>query len=174
MSGYLVLPLTKSPHSRGRIGPRKLQDWYCSLKKARLVAMEFQPSTILILSNLQVAGEKHEVDLYLTAARELGISDDIEAVRETYETMGHLEYSYAKVEREGKKLIVVSTLLHFPRVWWLCRGHRVKHFVALGIPRPFGAVMDVILTFVFPVLDVLGKREWLKKRLDARRVAGKL
>jgi hypothetical protein len=169
----ILLPLTKSPHTKGRIGPHTWQDWYRSLVKTKRISPFFRPYEVLILSNFQVAGSAHEVDLYLEACRNLGI-DNLLPVREAYETMGQLDYAFARAAREKKRLVVISTWFHFPRVWWLCRGHSVKHVVAYGIPRPFGAITDIVLTFVFPILDILGMRKWFKDRLDSRRVGGKL
>ncbi|GEM_PF-1076203 len=175
---YLLLPLTKGPCAKGRIGPNVLQDWWGSMVLTQRLQRkygwgQYGPPPVLILSNLQVAGERHEADIYIEAAEELGITNLV-VVREAYETMGQLEYALELARRERLKLVVISTWLHFPRVWWLCRGRNVKHHIAGGIPRPSLAVADIILTFAFPILDILGLRGWFRQRLERRRVKGNL
>lgn len=170
---FILLPLTKGPCAKGRVGPREWQDWYRGLVMTRKLLSRYPNSLVLILSNLQVEGERHEADIYCEAAIELGIPHFV-AIHETYETMGQLEYALEMAKEEGHTLVVISTWLHFPRVWWLCRGHEVKHHVAWGIPRPSLALADIILTFAMPVIDLLGRREWFKKRLEKRRTSGKL
>lgn len=168
-----LLPLTKGPAAKGRIGPREWQDWYRSLVLTKKLMPRYQPCSVAILSNFQVAGEMHEVYFYLEALEELSIPDVV-VIREAYETMGQLEYAFEMARRERVNLVVISTWLHFPRVWWLCRGMGVKHHVAWGIPRPSLAAADIFLTFALPALDLLGLRKWFKKRLERRRTSGKL
>jgi len=59
-------------------------------------------------------------------------------------------------------------------VWWLCRGKGVKHKVVFGIPRPFEIFYDITLAITFPIIDLLGKREWFLKKVTARRESGKI
>lgn len=170
---FVLLPLTKGPCAKGRIGPREWQDWYRGLVVTRKLLPRYPNSFVLILSNLQVEGERHEADIYCEAVMELGITNFV-AIHETYETMSQLEYALEMAKEEGYTLVVISTWLHFPRVWWLCRNRHVRHHIAWGIPRPSLAVADIILTFAMPVLDLLRLREWFKKRLELRRTSGKL
>lgn len=130
---FILLPLTKGPCAKGRIDPRKWQDWYRSLIVARKLAPKYENAPVLILSNLQVEGERHEADIYCEAAQELGITN-LATIRETCETMGQLEYAIEMARNERITLVVISTWLRFPRVWWLCRGYGVKHHVAWGHP----------------------------------------
>ncbi|MDO8584873.1 MAG: hypothetical protein Q7R85_01990 [bacterium] len=170
---FVLLPLTKGPCAKGRVGPRTWQDWYRSMVLAKRLQPRYGQAPVLILSNLQVAGERHEEDIYVAAAEELGISNLV-VVREAYETMGQLDYALDVARRERLMLVVISTWLHFPRVWWLCRERGVKHHIAWGIPRPSLAVADLILTIAFPILDILGLRGWFRRRLESRRVKGNL
>lgn len=174
MDNYIIVPITKSPHTKGRIGPRELQDWYRGLAKTVFLQRKFLESKILIISNVHIEGEEHEADIYNKALQDLGIKrEDIIVIKDCYETIGQID-TLKKINREGSyKLVLVSTWLHFGRVWWLARGMHVTHFIAFGIPRPRESLTDIFLTFLFPIVDILGKREWFRQKVITRRKEGK-
>lgn len=182
---YLILPLTKGPHPTGRIGPRRLQDWRRALKEAVAVAYQAYfatssqsfteagfPATMLILSDVQIAGEEHEVELYSGFLDELGFTGPRIVLRETYETIGQLDRAFEIAQEEDFQLVVVSTFLHYPRVRWLCRGRGAIHKCVWGIPRPREAITDIILAVVFPFIDMFGWRKGFLQKVNKRRQAG--
>ena len=172
MIRYLIFPLTKSPHS-GRIGSKEGQDWYRGLVIARNMQRDIG-GRILVLSNVQIAGEEHEADLYAEALKELGVKDEyIVVVKEAQETVEQIKIAKEIADRADEKLIVISAFLHYPRVRYLCRGLGVAHRIVFGIPRPREAVTDIILTFLFPVIDLLGLREKFLEKVQNRRIGGK-
>ena len=171
---YLILPLTKGPHTTGRVGAIDKQDWFNGLVKAKELLAQFPNSKILVLSNVQVAGEVHEAELYYWALKQIGVYDrDILIVRKAQETIEQIAIAREVAKKEGARLVVISTWLHYPRVRWLMSGMGAEHHVAFGIPRPREAVTDIVLTFLFPLLDLFGKREWFMQKVNERRLSGK-
>lgn len=173
MKGYLILPLTKGPHS-GRIGDEKLQDWWRGLVKAKNLMEKFPSSKILVLSAVHIAGEKAEAKIYLETLHRMGVGDDkIMFLEKAQETMEQVEIAKKIAAWEKMELLVVSTFLHYPRVRWLFRGFRVRHYGVFGIPHPREAITDIILIVLFPIIDLLGKREWFRTKIVGRRESGK-
>lgn len=173
MDNYLIVPITKSPHSKGRIGPVKMQDWYRGLAKAVLLQRKFVGSKILILSNVHIRGEEHEADIYTRALYDFGVKEEnLLVIKDCYETIGQIDVIKQVAKEANYKLIFVSTWLHFGRVWWLTRGMKIKHYIAFGIPRPRESLTDIILTFMFPIIDILGKKEWFRKKVIIHREQG--
>lgn len=167
----LICLLPKSPvPRRGRIGPVHFQDWYRSCVLATQLAKELK-GTVLVPTAFTSMGES-EADVYLSALRELGA--DVQIVRRGFETVEQLDVAVEAAER--KSLIIVSTFLHFPRVWWLTRGKKnVSHRVVYGgLPRPKGVIADLILIIIFPVIDLLGWRKNFLSFLEQRRKRGQL
>jgi len=177
MKETLMIPLTKSPHSQGRIGPVRLQDWYRGLKRAVSITKRI-PSEILVLSNVKVTNQPHEADLYSEALVQMGVVS-FRVIRECYETIEQINYSIDLAIQERRNLIFVSTFLHYPRVQWLILTHpdiklvKVKHYGALGVPRPREAFTDIVLTILFPLIDLLGGRRWFLRAVNRRRSSGK-
>lgn len=173
MQKTLILPLTKTPHERGRIGPRRWQDWYRAALLAAQLADRIKRSEVLILSNVRFNGERHEVEHYVEALREAGCPErQIRVVRSQYETVGQIKRAFFIAEEENAELIVISTFLHFPRVWWLCWGEDVKHRFAFGIPRPLEMATDIMMWFVFPLLGLIHLERWFVKKVIERRRRG--
>ena len=173
MEKYFIVPITKSPHKRGRLGPVELQDWYQGVKKAVSLLKQIPDSKILIVSDVHIDGEEHEADIYVRALRGLGVGgEDMVVVKDCYETIGQVDMIKKIAKEQSYKLIFISTFLHFPRVWLLARGMNVKHYLALGLPRPREAITDIILSFLFPIIDVLGGRVWFQKKVLHRRKEG--
>lgn len=176
MVEYLILPLTKSPHPSGRIGQTETQDWYRGLLKAKSFSKKYQ-AKILVISNVHIATERHEVEIYVDALKALGIKEpDMVVIKEAQETIGQLEIAAGIAEKERKTLLIISTFLHFLRVWWLCRVYKnikIRHSIAFGMPRPQEAITDILLTFLFPFFDVVGRRQWFVEKVIKQREKGK-
>lgn len=176
---HIIVPLTKSPHPTGRWGPVEKQDWYVGLVKATALYRQLRLSKILVISAFQAEGEKSEIELYLWALDELGVPrSSIVTVGKGQETVGQLKIAAEYAQREGAELIVVSSYLHYPRVRWLCSHGdtkmKTRHYCTGGIPRPLGAVWDIVLTFVFPLVDCCGLRIWFLGKVLARRAKGQI
>jgi hypothetical protein len=135
---------------------------------------ETDGSIVYIISNLQVEGYEHEADTYVSALWELGVPPNrYVVIREGLETIEQLHC--ANELAWGNKLVVVSTMLHYPRVRWICwwDGIKAEHHVAWGIPRPAEALRDIAQWILFPLIDVLGLRDPFKTWTRGRRKAGK-
>lgn len=166
----LIVPITKSPHIKGRIGPVELQDWYQGINKAVLLFSRLPNSKILVISNVHISGEEHEADIYQRVLNEKSVEDkDLIIRKECFETIAQIDAIKKIAEEQNYKLVFVSTFLHFPRVWWLARGMNVAHYIAFGIPRPREALTDIVLTFLFPIIDIFGGRIWFQEKVIARR-----
>lgn len=166
----VIVLLTKSPLPRkGRFGRKSWQDWYRGCKTAVALALEHDAS-ILVASSFRTEDGTREVEFYRRVLEEMGAS--VEVVEEGFETIGQLDAAFKAAA--GKQPIVISSILHFPRVWWLCRGKNTKHSVVWGIPRPSEAIADIFLAFLFPIIDRLGWRGRFQKWSIRRRAAGKI
>jgi hypothetical protein len=153
-----------------------MQDWYQSLKLAkRLFDQESKlvsKVVVLIISNVHVAYEKHEADIYDHALIELGIPrQNLLVIKHAQETIEQVEVAKAFISNSDR-LLAISTFLHYPRVRYLCRGLNARHFAAFGIPRPKEMVTDIILDLLMPVIDWLGLREQFLTKVIKRRESG--
>ena len=171
---HLILPLTKSSWMDGRIGPIEKQDFFVSIKRAKTLHARHPDSKILVLSNVQVGGCEHEVDCSLRALCMLDVpGGDILVLRKGCETIEQLEIARDIAKKEGAKLVVVSTWLHYLRVRWLARGMGAEHHITYGRPRLREALTDIALIPGMIFIDLLGRREWFKKKVEKRRLSGK-
>lgn len=171
---HFIVPLTKSPHPTGRIGPTRYQDWFRSLILAKTVLNRLKSAQILIISNVHVAQEQSEAELYSDALTSLGVVDkNIRIMKEAQETIGQIDIAHRLAKNENAKLIIISTLFHYPRVRWLSRNIEARHLIAVGIPRPREAVTDLVLSLLFPLLELTGKKKWFMEAVTARRIKGK-
>lgn len=133
---------------------------------------------IYIISNVHVAGEEPEADMYVEALKKLRVfrvdEKDIIVIREAQETVGQLKKAWAIAQEKKLELVIVSTFLHFPRVYWICLkdGIKAQHYIALGMPRPGEALRDIALWFIFPIIDLTGQRERFLKYVEERRLRG--
>ncbi len=183
----IIVPLPKSPHSKGRIGQKEDQDWYRSLKKAVRLSIK-RGAGILVLTAFKAIDSESEADICARVLLELGcteVSNKDElgertflVVRECDETIGQVEWVCdVVIEEWGMKPILISTFGHYLRVQWLTLTNfypngSFEHKIAYGIPRPMEFVTDIILTFVFPVIDLLGGRDWFKTLVHGKREKG--
>lgn len=165
-----VVLLPKSPRpKRGRVGREYWQDWYRGCVKAVALATEHN-AQILVASAFKADGIP-EAEFYQEVLEGIDATD-IVVIKEGLETIGQLDAAFKAAT--GKNLIVVSSILHFPRVRRLCRGKGVQHKVVWGIPRPSEAIADIFLTFLFPIIDLFGWRGRFQRWSIRRRVAGKI
>jgi hypothetical protein len=172
---YIIWPVAKNP-ATGRIGPKKFQDWYRGCVKAVKIEKKLLANgdsvKIAVVSAVHIKDKPAEADFIFSALEELG-AKNIHIDLKSYETIGELEAVQEIAIKENAELIIISTFGHYLRVRWLARKISAKHFVAFGIPRPKELITDIILTFLFPIIDLLGKRDWFRKKVESRRENGK-
>lgn len=175
---YIVWPVAKNP-VQGRFGPASLQDWYrgCALasKIQKALADKGNTAKIVVVTATHVTGRQSERDMMLQALRSLGMQDrDLILEGQAYETIGELENVFEIARREKSRVVVVSTFGHYLRVAWLLRPIKdgdlvASHKIAFGLPRWRELVTDLILTIIFPIIDLLGGRAWFKDKVVVRR-----
>src|SRR3989344_2864013 len=151
MNGTIIVPIIKSPHSKGRIGPEKFQDWFRGLKKAVSIAIK-SDGEILVISDAQYTNQSHESDLYCKALAKLSQIRH-RVIRNGRETTEQVDLSFKLAEVEKKELVFISTFFHYPRVQlliWRCKSKklkvRVSHYISFGIPRPREMLTDIAFT----------------------------
>jgi len=179
---YIVWPVAKNP-VQGRFGPASLQDWYrgCALasKIQKILDKKGNTAKIAVVTATHITGHRSERDMMLWALRSTGVQEQhLILDGEAYETVGELEKVFGVARREKSRVVVVSTFGHYMRVAWLLwstknRGLVASHKIAFGLPRWRELVTDLILSAVFPIIDLLGGREWFKDKVVARRKSGR-
>lgn len=185
---WLSAILTKSPHDGGpwlsrRIGPLEWQDWWRSIgKMARIIRVKCIPDNdVLLIGAFQATDNAAEVDIYQEVFRHrLGRPVFLPRVfRRGLETTVQVDIAFGVALQEGKGIVFLATWLHYLRVLWIIRRHPDSRTVpwelygAFGIPRPKEAITDVFLTVGYPVLDLLGLKQWFVDLTDVRRAQGK-
>ena len=169
----LIVPLTKSPHS-GRSESLNEQDWYKGLQKALEI---FEPGDkILIISDVQIAGEKHEADIYFDTLINLGAdASNIETIRAGEETVGQIHVADREATQRDIKLVFIVTATHYSRVKWIVWFDNIDAVVIKvgGLPRKSERLTDFILTFLFPIIDILSLRSTFLKKVIEKRSEGK-
>jgi len=175
MPKKLIVPLTKSPHRKGRYGQRENQDWYRGIVLAKkILNNDPNSSKILVISNFFCCGES-EVENYMEVLVKIGVSEEkIEIIRDGYETVGQLEIAQRKAKEEHSELFVITSFLHSLRVRWICRHSdiKIKHIIVFGIPRPMDILSDVIILFLYPIIEICGLKKWFLDMLLRRRNDG--
>lgn len=153
----LFVPLTKSPWSSGRVGKIEYQDWYRVLVRTKKLIDSNPESRVALISNVFGDRSVLEVDIYNKYLLNLGLSENnIVSYKECFETSEQI-YKATDISRElGLDLVIISTLFHYPRVRWIGRNINADYIVCLGIPRPIEMVTDVLLTFAYPIVDMIG------------------
>jgi hypothetical protein len=173
----LIVPLVKSPRPRkGRIGPDDKQDWYACCELAARLSRSLPDSSIAVISSYQAHGEKPDAEVYEQTLVSLGVScERLYLIQKGSETTGQIEQAEKLAKEKDAEILFVSTLLHSPRVWWLTRKKAVYRRIAPnGRPRPWEALTDIVLIFLFPVLDFIGMRQWFLDKTELRRASGLL
>lgn len=179
-----IVPFLKTPVTTGmpfwkqRIGPDFLQDWYAILRKTQSRAEDLgdpgDEILVCVVSENEFGG-KPETEAYVDVLRELGMEDYTVVIPRGRETIEQMQAALDK-GKSGDEFIFISSLLHWPRIWWLSRKHKhVTRYIAwLGLPMPYEAVTDIILAIAFPVIDLFGGRDWFLRRTVGRRAQGLL
>ena len=170
----IIYPLPKNPYPVGRMGKRGMQDWMQGIFDAALLHFERSGSKILVLTAFQLKDWEPEGKIYVDALRQLDVNDDdIIVIKQGLETIEEVAIAMEFAKDRGEELVIISTFLHYPRVRWLCRGQKgVRHKVAWGLPGFQDAIADIVLTFTFPIIDMLGMRAWFLAKVRARRERG--
>lgn len=167
----LILVLTKGPH-RFRFGPKRWHDWIVQCRMAAKFQRQLPEAVVYVPSVVHISGFPSELEYYRTALAENGLTESIQLISGIkalmleatgQETIGQVKQGYQFSCVTGTNLVVVSTLFHFPRVLYLCRGKGVMYKIAWGIPNPVEACTDLVLAILFPVLDLLGLGERFQK-----------
>lgn len=170
---YIIVPLSKSPQPEGRIGPEELQDWYRQCVKAVQLARRrnapLVTSSSFVMKDSVSDEEQYGRVISLLGCElvRLGVGDN------TIDQLAELK-SYAR--QHGVKIVLVATWLHYLRVKWLCMRENVDAdvFISGGMPRPKEAITDLILTILYPLIDLLGKKEAFERYIRSRRALGML
>lgn len=167
MSRFIVL-LPKTPWSQGRVGPEHLQDWYRSTRVAQDLARDLSAPVVVPSAHVD-PWYARDIDHYQLHFMHHAPMRLVRYLEEGVETIGQIEAFERLVSERNKTTVhVVSTWLHYPRVRWLCRGRGYVHYPVFGIPRPAEAVTDLMLMVVFPILDLLGYRQWFRDYSERR------
>ncbi len=179
------LPLKSESGWKGRIGLRTSQDWYRGLVMAKVMfntsMLRREDARICVVSENLFDGIP-EIVAYVDALHELGLADETAYLKipRGRETIGHMR-AVLDLCQKGDAVTFIASPLHFFRVLWIAfwwkftyQDVRAACVVAWGIPRPFEALTDAVLTVAFPVLDILGLREWFVLRTIGRRKEGVL
>jgi len=169
----LIFVLTKS----SCFGSKKLLEyrgWYRECMKALELVDVLTDSKIIVASSVKI-GSKKEIDCYRFAFRRLGIENSsVEFFDYGFETISQLDFAFVMAQKRNEELIIISTLFHFPRAWWLSRNCpvKIKHKIVFGITDIKEVLVDIALDFIFPIIDVLGCRKWFQNLTIERRQSG--
>ena len=177
--GPVVFILPKAPVPKeGRIGPDTWQDWYRATELAVKIFRERSGMCLLIATDFIVSDEGSEGESYLKTLKDLGVQDsEVVFIREGSETIEQLHVADRFARAAGRPLIIVHVPIHALRVWYLCIKDEIRascRMRLISIPKPKYFLIDLILTFLFPILDLFGLRAWYLDRLKQRRLRGKI
>lgn len=176
--GRVIAILPKSPRPlKGRFGSKRVQDWYkaCVVAAVLLRRKEASGSVILVSSEVEIDGQPEILD-YETALQELGVRKvDRLFLRHGFETVTHLEMAANFAWWVGKPLVIVCTWTHYPRVKYICFTNKItaEVEVAYGRPRPKEMVTDLLLTVLFPIIDLFHLRHRFLMKVEGWRQQGK-
>lgn len=168
--------LPKSPFPEGRIGPERMQDWFGQCVLAIKLAEALDEETEIITSSEFQTDEGVSDETQYEKIIKYRFNENLGILSQGRESVGHITAMSEYAKKQQAKFILVVTWVHYPRMLWVAfREHvDVDLRIAFGIPRPKEMVTDVILTFLYPVLDLMGLKQKFLERVGARRVTGKL
>jgi hypothetical protein len=179
----LCLPLSKSVWPEGRIGPWQLQDGYRIVKKAVELANDKKSDgTLLLTATKPKDSIKSELDYMfeVTAIEDLK-SGHLYVTSKCFDTPSQIDYAIKLADLSGYgKLLILCSPLHYLRVKWIVAripidsDLKISCKVVFGIPRPKEVVTDIILTFIYPIIDTLGLDTWFRSWTEKRRLDGLL
>ncbi len=168
--------MPKTPYSR--IGPTAWQDYYRQSERTVEIARQLVASgnevTIAIISAFQPPGKPSEIDIYRQALSGVGPELTIRAYRDATDTVGQIERSFGLAAEMGASPVFISTWMHYPRVRYLTRGRRARHYGAFGIPQPAFLFLDPFFLIFQPVGDFLGITGWFRRAIIRERERGRI
>lgn len=158
-----------------RIGGVGDQDWFQSVAVAARKLRRNDSAQILIVSCNRFLEGKKEVEVYVEALEKLGVDmSRVKVIEEGDETVSQIEAALRHSDPLEHKLFLVSPLHSWRVKWILRRNERAEVRSVFGLPRPSEALTDIAMTFLFPIIDIFGKREWFLKKVATRRADGQL
>jgi hypothetical protein len=177
----IYLPLSKSTWIEGRIGPEKYQDYFLIVKKS-INLLKNKSGQILLLSDFKSKQAKNsELENMINICKSFNVNESRIIVKKYgYDTLSQIEFSLDLCKETKNDILIISSLLHYPRVRWITyRINKkyniyVEHKMALGIPRVNDLVFDIVLMFVYPVIDMFGYSEKFTNHMKIRRDKGYL
>ncbi len=175
------LPIAKSNWPEGRIGPSKLQDSYRIIKVAVNLVKNNTVDKLLIFSAFKTKNvKKIELECMIDTCRDEKLPEDKMIVRSVgYDTISVIKYAIDTCCEQKADLLIVSSQFHYPRICWIAsrldtKGVIVKHKMVFGISRPQETVTDILLIFLYPVLDLFRLSVWFTNHMKVRRDKGYL
>jgi len=177
----IYLPLSKSSWIEGRIGPEKYQDYFLIVKKS-INLLKNKSDQILLLSDFKSKQAKNsELENMINICKSFNVNESNIIVKKYgYDTLSQIEFSLDLCKETKNDILIISSLLHYPRVRWITyRINKkynvcVEHKIALGIPRVNDLVFDIILMFTYPVIDMFGYSKRFTDHMKIRRDKGYL
>jgi vancomycin permeability regulator SanA len=178
----ICLPLSKSSWLEGRIGPEVYQDCYRIVKISIDLLNKNKIDKILLLSDFKSKqSTKSELEYITEICQKHNVNhNNLHIEKYGYDTLSQIKFTLSLCKENKNDLLIVSSLLHYPRVRWIAyrvnKKYKVntKHKVALGIPRVRDAICDILLIFIYPIIDLLGYSLWFTKHMKIRRDKGYL
>ena len=176
----ICLPLSKSSWPEGRFGAEKYQDYFTIVKKSIDLLKEKKIDKILLLSNFKSKqGKKSELENMVNICILNHINENELIIEKNgYDTLSQLKFTFNLCKDRNQELIIISSLTHFPRVVWICwrlnkkYNIKYKNIISLGIPRIHDVIYDLVLMFIYPILDLWGFSENFSRTIKRRRNSG--
>jgi hypothetical protein len=173
---YIICLLPKSPLIKGRVGKNEKQDWYQLIVLTFKLAKKYGCKT-LICSAFRPNSKLHETEyLKNILTKTLGANNkEVITINEGLETIGQLDSIFKFAKDQNLIPILVSTLFHAPRAWFICQRYKMPFKQAVsfrGMPRPWETITDIALIFAYPIIYWLGKEKWFLKKITKTRRGG--
>lgn len=175
------LPIAKSNWPEGRIGPEKLQDSYRIIKTAVGLVKNNTVDKLLIFSAFKTNRvRKIELDCMIDTCKTEKLPEDKMIVQPIgYDTISVIQYAIDMCKKDTADLLIVSSQFHHLRIRWITsridkKGVTVKHKMIWGITRPQETLTDILLIFLYPVIDLFGYSFWFTNHIKIRRDKGYL
>ena len=166
----------------GRIGPEKHQDCFVIIKKSIDLLNENKIDKILLLSDFHAKkAEISEMNYMLKVCKQYNVASEKMIIEDYgYDTLSQIKFTLNLCKQNNEDLTMISSLLHYPRVVWICwrlnkkYNINIKNKIGLGIPRLHDMFFDIILMFLYPIIDLCGFSENFSLTIKRRRNSGVL
>lgn len=175
------LPLSKSSWIEGRIGQEKYQDYYRIVKIAIDFLNDNKVDKIILLTDFKSnKAIKSELQNIIDICNKYRFDKEKLYVKEYgYDTLSQVKYTLDLCIKDKQDLLIVSSFTHYPRVRWIAwrmnkNKINIKHKIGWGIPRLSDVVFDIVLIFIYPIVDLLGYSDSFTKHMKIRRDKGYL